>query len=64
MSCAMSVKDRWRSLVVVSRAERVERVEDKECGNGIRRVGHLGQNVSTLSNRTPSSHNCDIILAL
>ena len=50
--------------MVVSRAERVERVEDKECGNGIRRVGHLGQNVSTLSNRTPSSHNCDIILVL
>lgn len=28
--------------MVVSRAERVERVEDKECGNGIRRVGRFG----------------------
>lgn len=52
MSCAMSVKDRWRSLVVVSRAERVERVEDKECGNGIRRVGHLGLIFANLLRRS------------
>ena len=42
MSCSMSAKERWRLLVVVSRAERIERVEDKECGNEIRRVGHFG----------------------